>query len=147
MELLAVEEDPVLALPVVAEPLAVVREEDDQARIVEAPRLQPVEEPPDDRVGRGDLAVVGVRVPALERLGRVVGAVGLEEVEEGEDGKPVWPPQPASTGSPPSRRPERWTLPIGPPIDRLDRVVQKSKPRETPLPPFRTMLETAPPVA
>ncbi len=83
----AVEKDPVLVLAVLAEPFAVVRQEDDEGAVVEALLLQEPEEGPDDRVGRRDLAVVGTsRVARREGLRRRVGGVRLVEVEDGQEG-------------------------------------------------------------
>ena len=59
LERLAVEEDAVLLLAVVAQPLAVVGEEDDDRPVVDPLLLQLGEQVADDRVGGGDLAVVG----------------------------------------------------------------------------------------
>ena len=84
-KLLAVEEDPVLVLAVVAEPLAVVGEEDDDRLVVDPFRFQETEEASDDRVGGRDLPVVGPRrVPAPEGLRRIVRRVRLVEMEERE---------------------------------------------------------------
>ena len=85
LQALAVEEHPVLGLAVLAEALAVVREEDDHGPVVEPARLQERDELSDDGVRLRDLAVVGLcRVPRLERLRRLVRRVGLVEVEECE---------------------------------------------------------------
>ncbi len=55
---LVVHEQPVLLLAVIAEPFAVIGDEDDRGLIVELMRLQVPHEPADDFVRVGDLAVV-----------------------------------------------------------------------------------------
>ena len=84
-ELLAVEKDPVLVLAVVAEPFAVIGEEDDDRPVVDPFRLQESEKASEDRVRGRDLSVVGAaRVAALEGLGGIVRRVRLVEMEERE---------------------------------------------------------------
>ncbi len=61
VERLAVEEDAVLLLAVLAQPLAVIREQDHDRAVVEAAAPQLPDEVAHDRVGRRDLAVVGAR--------------------------------------------------------------------------------------
>ena len=122
LERLAVEEDAVLVLAVLPEPLAVVGEEDDEALLVEAERLQPVDQLAHDGVRRGDLAVVGLGVPAPEGLGRLVGAVRLVDVEEREEGRVLLRLDPALVAR--LRAPGRWTRFIGrPAFVGLDGVV------------------------
>jgi hypothetical protein len=87
LQRLAVEEHAVFRLSMLAEALAVVRQEHDQGLVVDALFLQQREEAPDDGIGRRDLAVVGpLLVAALERLRRLVGSVRLVEVEKGKHG-------------------------------------------------------------
>ncbi len=85
VEDLAIEQDPVLLLPVVSEPLPVVGDEKDDGAIVEPLALQAVDELADDGVRRRDLGVVGRPVAGAEGLGRLVGEVRLEEVHEQEE--------------------------------------------------------------
>ncbi len=80
---LAVKEDAVLVLAVVAEPLPVIRGEHDDRAVVETALPQVSEETADRCVGRGDLSVVGARrVLGAECLRRNVGSVRLVEVKE-----------------------------------------------------------------
>ena len=64
---LAVEENAVLVLAVVVEPLAVVRQEDDEGAVVDVLVLEVLQERADDLVGPRDLAVVGQLVAAERR--------------------------------------------------------------------------------
>ena len=75
-----------LLLAVVAQALAVIRGDDDHRLVVGLLLPQPVQEAPDQLVGVGDLAVVGVGELAVRR-GRVVGRVRLVEMQEGEEGR------------------------------------------------------------
>ena len=58
MDRLVVDEQAVLLLAVIAEALAVIRQQDDRRSVVELVRLQVADQPADDLVGVGDLAVV-----------------------------------------------------------------------------------------
>ena len=82
VEDLAIEQDPVLLLAVVPEPLPMVGDQEDDRAVVDAVALELPEELPDDAVARRDLAVVGRSVAAPERLGRLVGEVRLVDVQE-----------------------------------------------------------------
>ncbi len=62
-------------LAVIAEPFAVIGDEDDRGLIVELMRLQVLHEPADDFVGVGDLGVVRRELGEPRRSG--VGRVGL----------------------------------------------------------------------
>ncbi len=86
MDRLAIEQDAVLVLAVLAEPLAVVREEDDDRPVVDAEALQLVQQVADDPIGRGHLAVVLLGIARGEGLRRLVGGVRLVDVEEEEKG-------------------------------------------------------------
>src|SRR5437899_4567014 len=86
---LAIEEDPMLVLPVLTEPLAVVRQEQDERSVIQTLALQETEESSDNGIGRRDLAVVGVsRVTRREGLGRRVRGMRLVDVEDGQEGLP-----------------------------------------------------------
>src|SRR6185295_7634239 len=85
LERLAIEQDAVLLLAVIAEPLAVIGKEHDDGPIVETQALELVEEPADDSVRRRDLAVVSVRIAGAERLGRLVRRMRLVEVKQEEE--------------------------------------------------------------
>ena len=75
-----------LLLPVLIQPFAMVGEQHDRGAIVDPLPLQVVEELADDRVRRGDLAVVRrARVLAAKFGSRRVRRVRLEEVEEEEE--------------------------------------------------------------
>ena len=70
LDRLAVEEDAVLVLAVLAQPLAVVGEQDDQRAVVDPELSQLGDQVADHRVGGGDLAVVGgLAASAGEGLG------------------------------------------------------------------------------
>ena len=73
-----------LILAVIVQTFAVIGADDDDGALVDPLRLQVIEQLADDGVGGGDLAVVGIRVAAAERLGRVVRNVRLVDVEEVE---------------------------------------------------------------
>jgi len=88
----SVEQDAVVLLPVLAQALAVVGEDDHDRAVVDPPLAQLVEEEAHRLVGRGDLAVVGEE--AREPGGRLVGGVGLVDVEEEEEGTVGDPRQP-----------------------------------------------------
>src|SRR6185436_259355 len=62
--------------------LAVIRGEDEDRAIVEPGSLERPDQLAYDGIRSGDLAIVGNRVAALERLGRRVGGVRLVEMEE-----------------------------------------------------------------
>ena len=74
-----------LLLAVVPEPLPVVREDDEERPVVEAPAREVRDERPEDRVGECDLSVVRARRGAPVGLRRIVGSVGLVEVHEQEE--------------------------------------------------------------
>jgi len=86
LDRLAIEEDAVLLLPVVAEPFAVVGEEDDERPVVDPQLLQLVEKRADDAVRGRHLRVVAVGILRPVRLRRLVGRVGLVRVEKREEG-------------------------------------------------------------
>ena len=86
LERLAVEQDRVLLLAVVAEPLAVVGGDDHERAVVERRVCaQVVEQLAHDGVGGGHLAVVRGAVARAERLRRVPRDVRLVDVEEVEE--------------------------------------------------------------
>ena len=108
-----VEEQPVLLLAVVAEPFAVIRQEDDRRARSYSPRcFSHGDQLADDLVGAGDLAVVGVRTRANRSGGRVrrVRLVDVEEEEERGDAEPSHPR--CGHGQRVARR-SRCTWPIG----------------------------------
>ena len=78
-----VEKEPVLLLAVIAEPFAVIGEQHDGRALVDARGAQPVEQPADDLVRVGDLAVI--RLVGGEARRRRVGLVRLVDVEEEEE--------------------------------------------------------------
>ena len=77
---LAVEKHAVLLLAVIAEPLAVVREQHDGRSIVELRRAKAIEQAADELVGIRDLAVV--RIVLRETLGRRIRLVRLVEMQK-----------------------------------------------------------------
>src|SRR5438477_5014174 len=86
MENFAIEQHAVLGLAVVAEPLAVIAAQDDQRWIVQPAFVEIREEPPDDRICRGDLAVVRTRcVLRSKRFHWLVRRVRLEQMEKKEE--------------------------------------------------------------
>jgi hypothetical protein len=85
LDRLAVEQQAVLVLAVVAQPLAVVGEQDDQSPVVDSAPVELGEKPADEIVGSGDLAVVGVGVARLHHRRRAVRSVRLVEVQEEEE--------------------------------------------------------------
>ncbi len=85
LDLLAVEQQAVLVLAVVAQTLAVVGEQDDERALVEPAAIELGEEIADQRVGGGDLAVVGVGVARAPGFGWAVGRVRLVEMEQEEE--------------------------------------------------------------
>src|SRR5687767_9938021 len=62
-----------------------VRREDDDRGVVEPRSLERLDQLADDGIRCGDFAVVGSRVAALERLGRLVRGVWLVEMKEEEE--------------------------------------------------------------
>ena len=85
VEGLAVEEYAVLLLAMVAEPLAVVGDEEDDRAVIDTRAAELAEELSDHRVARRDLAVVGSAVAAAEGLGRLIRRVRLVDVQEQEE--------------------------------------------------------------
>ena len=97
---LLVEEEAVAALAVLAQALAMVADHDDQRPAGEPEPVETVDEPADERVGPGDLAVVGAGgVLRAVRLRRRVGGVRVEEVHPGEEALRADAPEPVERGA------------------------------------------------
>ena len=84
MKDLAVEQQTVLELDVIAEPLSMIGEQADDGVVVEAAFAQRRDQLTDERVGVAHLAVVGVLTDLVEGGRRQVGRMRLEEVDEEE---------------------------------------------------------------
>ena len=82
MERFAVQQDPVFRLAVIAQPFAVVRHDCDNRAVEPSARLQTIEQPADQFIGVGDLAVVGLRHSM--RCRRRVRRMRLVEVKKRE---------------------------------------------------------------
>ena len=74
-----------LVFAVIVQSFAVIGQQNDDGAMVKAFRFQKREELSDDRVGRGNLAVVCVRVAAAKWFGRIVRHVRLVDVKEKEE--------------------------------------------------------------
>ena len=72
---------------VLAQPLAVVSDDDDQGPIEQRALAQERDDPPDLMIEEGDLSGIAILSERRgEGLGRVVGSMRIEEVHPGEEG-------------------------------------------------------------
>src|SRR5437899_2986852 len=77
LQILAIQQDPVLVFAMLAEPFAMIRKEHDGGAVVDALLAKKIEETSDHRVCRGNVSVVGSSVLRAKWLGRIVRRVGL----------------------------------------------------------------------
>jgi hypothetical protein len=93
----AIEEHAVLRLPVVAQSFAMIARENDERFVIETTPVEIHEEPPQDCVRGGDLAVVRIGVFRAERFDRLVGRMRLEEMKKKKERPPVHFVEPAES--------------------------------------------------
>ena len=86
MKGLAIKQNSVFVLAMVAQPFAMVGNENDQSPVIDVATLELFQEGAHDRIRGGYLAVVGQPIAAPVRFGRLVGGVRLVQVEKEKEG-------------------------------------------------------------